>query len=67
MCKKYRDDQGNVYRVDLSVKTGRFMVLRVNSGGHPKKSPLFPDSYPSSKRAQAALDLKAAEKGWMGV
>ena len=63
---KWRDPAGNVYSVEKSAKTGRFIVIRTNPGGNRKIAKRFE---PSADRGhgQKVLDTVAPRVGWKEV
>ena len=64
--RRYADDEGNTYAVERSVKTGRWIVARVNPGGNRKMAKRFP-AVKSQNAAQRMLDAGAAEQGWKEI
>ena len=64
IAQKYKDPEGNVYAVEKSVKTGRFIVIRTNPGGNRKLAATFAGVCGNSHYVQARLDDKAKTMGW---
>ena len=64
--RKYSDAEGNTYAVERSVKTGKWIVVRINSGGNRKLAKRFP---PTGARhaSQRLLDQEAQKCGWQEV
>lgn len=63
---KWRDPAGNVYSVEKSVKTGRFIVIRTNPGGNRKAAKqMFPIG--TAVYVQKGLDAHAKLNGWTEV
>lgn len=64
--RKYSDAEGNTYAVERSVKTGKWIVVRINSGGNRKLAKQFP---PTGARhaSQRLLDQDAQKCGWQEV
>ena len=63
---KWRDPAGNVYSVEKSAKTGRFVVIRTNPGGNRKAAKQF-ETVGSAAHVQKALDNIARQVGWKEV
>lgn len=63
---KWRDQMSNVYSVEKSVKTGRFIVIRTNPGGNRKAAKQF-ETVGSASHVQKALDEYAKMCGWAEV
>ena len=63
---KWRDQMGNVYSVEKSVKTGRFIVIRTNPGGNRKAAK---QQFPMGNAAyvQKGLDAHAKLNYWTEV
>ena len=64
--KKYRDAEGNTYGVEKAVKTGRFIVVRINPGGHRKQAKEI-EVCGRQEFVQGVLDREAAARGWKEV
>lgn len=60
----YRDTEGNTYAVEKSSKTGRFIVARINPGGHRKIAKQFADVSGNEAFVQRALNERATREGW---
>lgn len=65
--KSYRDNDGNVYAVEQSVKNKRFVVIRTNDGGNHKAAKQFCDVAGNAAHVQKALDDYAKANGWTEV
>lgn len=63
---KWRDPAGNVYSVEKSAKTGRFIVIRTNPGGNRKAAKQFV-TVGSAVYVQKGLDAHAKLNGWTEV
>ena len=63
---KWRDLLGNIYSVEKSAKTGRFVVIRTNPGGNRKAAKQF-ETVGSAAHVQKALDNIARQVGWKEV
>lgn len=62
-ARRYADADGSVYAVERSVKTGRWIVARINPGGNRKMAKQFP-AVKSQNTAQRLLDDGAVKMGW---
>jgi hypothetical protein len=65
--RRYIDAEGNVYAVEKSSKTGRFIVTRTNSGGNRKLAKLFAETCGRPEHVQKTLDTEAHKLGWKEV
>lgn len=63
---KWRDPAGNVYSVEKSIKTGRFIVIRTNPGGNRKAAKQF-ETVGSAAHVQKVLDGIARQADWKEV
>lgn len=61
--RKYSDAEGNTYAVERSLKTGKWIVVRVNAGGHRKLAKQFPATG-TRHASQRLLDQQAFLNGW---
>ena len=64
--RKYSDAEGNTYAVERSVKTGKWIVVRINSGGNRKLAKQFPPTG-AQHASQRLLDQQAVLNGWKEV
>ena len=64
--RKYCDAEGNTYAVERSVKTGKWIVVRINSGGNRKLAKQFPPTG-AQHASQRLLDQHANLNGWKEV
>ncbi len=55
--KRWRDENGNVYTVEHSAKTNRFVVIRTNPGGNRKAARVVP----------AVGSAAHVQKNWMNT
>ena len=63
---KYRDSQGNVYGIEKTVRTGHWMIIRTNEGGHRKAVKEF-DATTNHTALQVTLDGSALARQWKAV
>ena len=63
---KYRDSQGNVYGIEKTVRTGHWMVIRTNDGGHRKAVKEF-GATTNHIALQVTLDSSALARQWKAV
>ncbi len=61
--RMWRDAEGNTYAVERAARTGRFIVVRYNPGGHRKAARRF-DVAGNEGYVQKALDTAALKEGW---
>lgn len=64
--RKYSDAEGNTYAVERSVKTGKWIVARINSGGNRKLAKQFTPTG-AQHAGQMLLDQQAVLNGWKEV
>jgi hypothetical protein len=64
--RKWQDENGNVYTVEHSAKTNRFVVIRTNPGGNRKMARQIP-AVGNAAHVQKTLDEYAASSGWAEV
>lgn len=63
---KYRDSEGNTYGVERTLRTGKYIVVRTNAGGHRKGYGRIPAmNHPAP--LQRMLNDEAKNLGWQTV
>ncbi|OQA09453.1 MAG: hypothetical protein BWY66_00552 [bacterium ADurb.Bin374] len=64
--RKWQDEKGNTYGIEKSSRSGRFVVIRVNSGGNRKRAKQV-EAVGTAAFVQKALDEAACCNGWKEV
>lgn len=63
---RWGDSEGNTYAVEKSLRNGRFVVIRTNTGGHRKGAKQFSVAGNASA-VQKVLNAHAKAEGWQEV
>ena len=67
LTTKWRDPaDGNVYSVEKSIKTGKFVVIRTNPGGNRKRAKQFSVAG-TAPAVSDLLNATALQAGWEEV
>ena len=66
-AKKWRDQLGNVYEVEKAARTGRFIVVRRNTGGNRKIAKQVCNVSGTVSFVQTVLNDYAAACKWTEV
>ena len=64
--RKWRDENENVYGVEKSARSNRWVVIRVNAGGNRKAAKQFALAG-NPVAVQRLLDSVAEKSGWSEV
>jgi len=63
---RYKDEKGNTYSVEQSVRNRKWVVIRTNEGGNRKAAKQFCVQN-KQDQAQIMLDREAFSAGWTEV